>query len=103
MSDQLEDKIRENAEGPAKVSGDAGSTEQHKLNDLIDVDHVIEASCTRGSVHGLEFVRQAKDKLVKVGVDRTKRDLAPTRRIAASPIPDISKATSAHDTQRPGC
>jgi hypothetical protein len=87
MSDQLEDKIRENAEGPAKASGDAGSTEQHKLNDLIDVDHVIEASCTRGSVHGLVFVRHAKDKLVKAGVDQTKRDLAPDSASRGEPYP----------------
>lgn len=31
VADTLDDKIRTNAEGPAKVSGDAGSIEQHKL------------------------------------------------------------------------
>ena len=35
MVDDLENKIRENADGPAKASGDAGSIEQHKLVEQI--------------------------------------------------------------------
>ncbi len=41
MSESLEDKIRENAEGPAKASGDAGSIEQHKLSEQIDADRYL--------------------------------------------------------------
>lgn len=38
MADDLEDTIRENAEGPAKAAGDSGSMEQHKLPDQIAAD-----------------------------------------------------------------
>ena len=38
MADELDDEIRTNAEGPAKVSGDAGSVEQHKLTEQIEAD-----------------------------------------------------------------
>ncbi len=34
----LEQSIEENAKGPAKASGDAGSVEQHKLTDQIAAD-----------------------------------------------------------------
>ena len=34
----LEDKISEVAQGPAKASGDAGSVEQQNLKDLIEAD-----------------------------------------------------------------
>ncbi len=36
MAENLEDNIRENAQGPAKASGDAGSVEQHKLSEQIE-------------------------------------------------------------------
>ena len=35
MPDDLTDDIRQNAQGPAKAAGDAGSVEQHKLPDQI--------------------------------------------------------------------
>ncbi|XZE56097.1 recombinase family protein [Planctomycetaceae bacterium SH139] len=38
MSENLEEQIRENAAGPAKASGDAGSVEQHKLTEQIAAD-----------------------------------------------------------------
>lgn len=38
MADDLRNKIRENASGPSKASGDAGSVEQHKLTDQIAAD-----------------------------------------------------------------
>lgn len=41
MSDDLEIKIRENAAGPARVSGDAGSVEQHSLSDQIAADRYL--------------------------------------------------------------
>jgi len=35
MANSLDDTIRENAQGPAKAAGDAGSMEQHKLTEQI--------------------------------------------------------------------
>jgi hypothetical protein len=35
---EIEDPIRDNAECPAKVSGDAGSAEQHDLTDQIEAE-----------------------------------------------------------------
>ena len=43
MSDELEQYIRNNAEGPAKVSGDSGSMEQHKLQDQIAADRFLSS------------------------------------------------------------
>jgi hypothetical protein len=43
MPDDLETKIRENAAGPAKVSGDAGSDEQHSLADQIAADRYLSS------------------------------------------------------------
>ena len=56
MPESLEDKIRENAEGPAKAAGDAGSVEQHKLTDQIEADKYLagkEAAKSRS--RGLRF------------------------------------------------
>jgi len=41
MPDDLEDTIRENAQGPAKAAGDSGSMEQHKLSDQIAADRYL--------------------------------------------------------------
>ncbi len=41
MPDDLEAKIHENATGPARVSGDAGSVEQHSLSDQIAADRYL--------------------------------------------------------------
>ena len=46
MADDLETAIRENAEGPAKASGDSGSMEQHKLPDQIAADRYL---CSKGA------------------------------------------------------
>jgi len=43
MAEDLETAIRENAEGPAKASGDSGSMEQHKLPDQIAADRYLNA------------------------------------------------------------
>lgn len=43
MTDDLENTIRENAQGPAKVSGDAGAVEQHSLADQIAVDRYLKS------------------------------------------------------------
>ena len=38
MADDLKDKIKENAEGPAEARGDSGSVRQHRLKDQIEAD-----------------------------------------------------------------
>ena len=43
MADDLDEKIRENAEGPAKAAGDSGSIEQHKLSDQIEADRYLNS------------------------------------------------------------
>ena len=41
MPEELDDTIRQNAQGPAKAAGDAGSVEQHKLPDQIAADRYL--------------------------------------------------------------
>ena len=63
VSDNLDDKIRENAEGPAKASGDAGSIEQHKLTEQIEADrYLCSKEAAKSNKHGLRF-----NKLVPPG------------------------------------
>ena len=64
MADNLDDKIRENAEGPAKASGDMGSVEQHKLSDQIAADrYLCSKEAAKSKRRGLQF-----NKLVPPGV-----------------------------------
>jgi hypothetical protein len=63
VADNLEDKIRENAEGPAKATGDAGSVEQHKLSEQIAADKYLAAKeAAKSKKRGLRF-----NKLVPPG------------------------------------
>jgi len=63
MPDDLEDAIRQNAQGPAKAAGDAGSMEQHKLPDQIAADKYLASKEAAGSKRrGLVF-----NKLVPPG------------------------------------
>ena len=56
MAGNLEDEIRENASGPVKASGDAGSVEQHKLQDQIAADkHLAGKDAVRKPHRGLRF------------------------------------------------
>jgi hypothetical protein len=56
MTDDFEQSIRENAEGPARVSGDAGSVQQHKLADQIAADRYLNSKkATRKKGLGLRF------------------------------------------------
>jgi hypothetical protein len=56
MADDLEDEIRKNAEGPAKVSSDAGSVEQHKLSDQIEADRYLSSKdAAKSKRRGLRF------------------------------------------------
>jgi len=65
MADDLKDAIRENAEGPAKAAGDAGSMEQHKLPDQIAADkYLASKEAAKSKRRGLRF-----NKLVPPGAD----------------------------------
>lgn len=65
MADDLQDRIRQNASGPAKAAGDAGSVEQHKLTDQIEADRYLSAkAATKSKTRGLRF-----NKLVPPGAD----------------------------------
>jgi hypothetical protein len=41
MAEDLEQNIRENAQGPKKAQGDAGSVEQHPLPEQIEADRYL--------------------------------------------------------------
>ncbi|QDT33990.1 hypothetical protein [Thalassoglobus polymorphus] len=41
MADDLDQTIRDNADGPAKATGDSGSMEQHKLSEQIAADRYL--------------------------------------------------------------
>jgi len=63
MSTDLTNTIRDNAQGPAKASGDSGSMEQHKLADQIDADRYLCAKvAAKSKRRGLVF-----NKLVPPG------------------------------------
>jgi len=56
MADDPKDEIRENAAGPAKASGDAGSVEQHKLTEQIAADkHLAGKNAVSKPNRGLRF------------------------------------------------
>ncbi|MCA9222874.1 MAG: hypothetical protein KDA71_21290 [Planctomycetales bacterium] len=56
MADDLKDTIRENAQGPAKAAGDAGSMEQHKLPDQIAADkYLASKDAAKSKRRGLVF------------------------------------------------
>ena len=59
----LEETIRENATGPAKAAGDAGSVEQHSLTEQIEADRYLAAKqALQQKRRGLQF-----NKLVPPG------------------------------------
>lgn len=63
MPESLDQPIRQNAAGPAKASGDAGSVEQHKLTEQIAADKHLAAKEAIGKKNrGLRF-----NKLVPPG------------------------------------
>ena len=65
MAEDLSDIIQENAEGPAKASGDSGSMEQHSLPDQIAADRYLESKkAARNKGLGV-----ALKKLVPPGTD----------------------------------
>ena len=65
MASEIEEQIRENAVGPAKASGDAGSIEQHKLTEQIAADkHLAAKKAVNKPNRGLRF-----NKLVPPSAD----------------------------------
>lgn len=63
MPENLDDTIRQNAQGPAKAAGDAGSVEQHKLTEQIEADKFLAAKdAVNKPSRGLRF-----NKLVPPG------------------------------------
>ena len=63
MANDLETTIRDNAQGPAKASGDSGSMEQHKLTDQIEADkYLASKEVVKSKSRGLVF-----NKLVPPG------------------------------------
>ena len=44
MADELEEKIKENAEGPRRVRGDSAEMEQHPLKDQIEADRYLKST-----------------------------------------------------------
>lgn len=64
-NENLDETIRQNAEGPSKASGDAGSVEQHSLRDQIEADRYLESKKAAGKKNrGLRF-----SKLVPPGAE----------------------------------
>ena len=56
MADNLDDTIRSNAQGPAKVASDAGSVEQHAPSEQIAADRYLAAKQAANSKRrGLRF------------------------------------------------
>ncbi len=65
MADDLDETIEQNAKGPAKASGDAGSVEQHPLPDQIEADRYLASKeAAKSKKRGLRF-----NKLVPPGAD----------------------------------
>ena len=63
MDDELDNSIRDNAQGPAKVTGDAGSIEQHSPSEQIAADRYLTAKeAAKSKRRGLRF-----NKLVPPG------------------------------------
>ncbi|HIK94885.1 MAG TPA: hypothetical protein EYG03_23310 [Planctomycetes bacterium] len=58
MAEQLDQTIRDNAEGPARASGDSGSMEQHKLSDQIAADRYLNSKdAAKSKTRGLRFTK----------------------------------------------
>jgi hypothetical protein len=65
MAENLDETIRQNASGPAKAAGDAGSVEQHKLTEQIEADRYLASKeAARSKSRGLVI-----NKLVPPGAD----------------------------------
>jgi len=61
MSPDLKDIILENARGPKKVSGDAGSVEQHSLSDQIAAERFLASKKATRQGLGIRLVKLQPD------------------------------------------
>jgi len=58
MAKKLTESIRENAQGPAEASGDAGSMRQHNLRDQVAADRYLSSrDATRRRKRGLNIAK----------------------------------------------
>ena len=58
MAEELEQTIRENAQGPAEAQGDSGRVKQHSLGDQIEADRYLSAKqAARSKTLGLRMTR----------------------------------------------
>ncbi len=65
MADDLEQTIRENAQGPAEAHGDSGGVKQHSLTEQIEADRYLQSK-KAARKKGLGI---ATKKLVPPGTD----------------------------------
>jgi hypothetical protein len=58
MTDTIDNSIEQNAAGPRKASGDAGSVEQHSLADQIAADkHLASKKASRAKGLGIKLAK----------------------------------------------
>ncbi|MBI9017360.1 MAG: hypothetical protein JEZ07_08890 [Phycisphaerae bacterium] len=58
MDTEIEESIKDNASGPRKASGDAGSVEQHSLTDQIAADkHLASKKAVAGKGLGIKLLK----------------------------------------------
>ena len=58
MADPLDDTIKQNAEGPRRASGDAGSIEQHGIEEQIAADKYLESKkAMRNKGMGIKLIK----------------------------------------------
>ena len=58
MADEVKEAIETNAQGPARVSGDEGSVDQHKLTDQIAADRYLRSvEAGKKKSKGLRFTK----------------------------------------------
>lgn len=57
MTEELDNTIRENAQGPAEARGDSGSVRQHGLKDQIEADKYLAGKDVVSANPAKSFVR----------------------------------------------
>lgn len=62
--EELEDTIRENAQGPKSVSTDAGSAQAHSLTEQIEADRYLKSNAAARRRLGIRLV-----KIIPPGAD----------------------------------
>ena len=58
MAKETQDAIKQNAQGPAEVTGDSGSMKQHPLRDQVEADRYLSSrDATRRRNRGLNIAK----------------------------------------------